>query len=45
MGQMIRDVKLAVNGKCSVELLNRPVGNPPSVEEIVNRIKKESGVL
>lgn len=45
MGQMIRDVKLAVNGKAPVELLNRPVGNPPSVEEIVERIKKESEVL
>ena len=43
MGQMIRDVKLAVNGKAEVELLNRPVGNPPSVEEIVERLKKESG--
>ena len=44
MGQMIRDIKLAVNGKCPVGLLNRPVGNPPSVEEIVERLKKESGV-
>ena len=42
MGQMIRDIKLAVNGKVPVELINRPVGNPPSVEEIVERIKKES---
>lgn len=42
MGQMIRDVKLAVNGKCPVELLNKPVGNPPSVEEIVKKIKKEN---
>ena len=45
MGQMIRDIKLAVNGKAPVELLNRPVGNPPSVEEIVERVKKESEVL
>ena len=45
MGQMIRDVKLAVNGKVPVKLLNKPVGNPPSVEEIVSGIKKESEVL
>ena len=45
MGQMFRDIKLAVNGKATVELLNRPVGNPPSVEEIVEKIKKESEVL
>ena len=44
MGQMIRDIKLAVNGKVPVELLNRPVGNPPSVEDIVERIIKESEV-
>ncbi len=45
MGQMIRDIKLAVNGKAPVELLNKPVGNPPSVDEIVERVKKESEVL
>ena len=44
MGQMIRDIKLAVNGKVPVELINRPVGNPPSVDEIVERIKKESEI-
>ena len=42
MESMIRDIKLAVNGKVPVELINRPVGNPPSVDEIVERIKKES---
>ena len=45
MGQMIRDVKLAVNGRAQVELLNRPVGTPPSVEEIVEKLKKESGIV
>ncbi len=45
MGQMIKDIRLAVNGKVPVELLNRPVGNPPSVDEIVEKIKKESEVL
>lgn len=34
MGQMINDVKLAVNGKAKVDLLNRPVGQWLSVEEI-----------
>ena len=34
MGQMIRDVKIAVNGKSRVDLINRPVGQWLSVEEI-----------
>jgi len=34
MGQMIRDVKIAVNGKSKVDLINRPVGQWLSVEEI-----------
>ena len=37
MGQMINDVKLAVNGKADVELLNKGVGAPPSVDDIVER--------
>lgn len=40
MGQMIRDVKLAVNGAVPVELINRPVGTPPDPEEIVAQIKE-----
>lgn len=39
MGQMIQDVKLAVNGACPVELVNKGVGAPPSVEEIISRIE------
>lgn len=35
MGQMINDVKLAINGNATVELLNKPVGAPPNVDEIV----------
>ena len=38
MGQMIRDVKLAVNGKASVDLINRPVGQWLSVEEITDGV-------
>lgn len=34
MGQMLTDVKLAVNGKAEVDLINRPVGQWLSVEEI-----------
>lgn len=37
MGQMINDVKLAINGNATVELLNKPVGAPPNVDEIVER--------
>ena len=37
MGQMINDVKLAINGNAKVELLNRPVGAPPNVDEIVEK--------
>ena len=35
MGQMYKDVRYAVNGKSSVTLVNRPVGEWLSVEEIV----------
>ena len=34
MGQMVRDVKLAVNGKIPVEFFGKPVGSWPSVEDI-----------
>lgn len=39
MGQMVRDVKLAVNGACPVELIHKPVGIPPVPEEIVEQIE------
>ena len=39
MGQMINDVKLAVNGNCPVELINKGVGAPPTAAEIVSRIE------
>lgn len=38
MGQMLRDVKLAVNGKVPVEFFGKPVGQWLSVEDIVERI-------
>ena len=37
MGQMLYDVKLAVNGNCPVEFINRGVGAPPSPEEIAQK--------
>lgn len=40
MGQMVDDIRLAVNGKVPVELINKGVGTPPSPEEIVSRIEE-----
>jgi 2-oxoglutarate/2-oxoacid ferredoxin oxidoreductase subunit alpha len=40
MGQMVNDVRLAVNGACPVELINKGVGAPPSAKEIVTRIEE-----
>lgn len=40
MGQMFKDVKLAINGKSNVELINRPCGEWLSVEEIVSSVEK-----
>ncbi len=39
MGQMFYDVKMAVNGACPVELVNKGVGAPPSAQEIASRIE------
>lgn len=39
MGQMINDVKLAVNGAVPVELYNKPVGAPPDAESIAEHVK------
>lgn len=41
MGQMLRDVKLAVNGHAQVEFLGKPVGQWLSVEEITDEIVKQ----
>ena len=40
MGQMVNDVRLAVNGACPVELINKGVGAPPSAKEIVTQIEE-----
>ena len=37
-GQMVEDVRLAVNGRVPVDFYGRSGGNVPSVEEILNRL-------
>jgi len=39
MGQMVYDVRLAVNGKVPVELINKGVGAPPSSEDIAQQVE------
>lgn len=41
MGQMVRDVKLAVNGKVPVEFFNKPTGQWLSVEDITEEIIRQ----
>ena len=43
MGQMVEDVRLAVNGKASVSFYGRPGGAVLSVEEILSTIQSSSG--
>lgn len=43
MGQMVNDVKLAINGNANVDLINRPVGQWLSVEEITDGVNKILG--
>jgi 2-oxoglutarate ferredoxin oxidoreductase subunit alpha len=38
-GQMVEDVRLAVNGQAKVEFLGRAGGGIPTEEEIINRIR------
>ena len=40
MGQMVQDVKLAVNGTVPVELINKGVGAPPAPEDIAAEIEE-----
>src|SRR5579872_2605233 len=44
-GQMLEDVRLAVNGKVPVEFYGRVGGNVPSVEELHNEVIKRVGAL
>lgn len=43
MGQMLRDVKLSVNGEVPVEFFGKSVGQWLSVEEIINEIERLNG--
>ncbi len=40
MGQMVNDVRLAVNGKAPVELIHKGVGAPPDPEDILTQIEE-----
>jgi len=40
MGQMVEDVRLAVDGKAPVEFLGRPGGGLPTTEEILAAVRK-----
>jgi pyruvate/2-oxoacid:ferredoxin oxidoreductase alpha subunit len=42
-GQMVDDVRLAVNGKLPVEFYGRMGGNVPTTEEIMEQVKKMIG--
>jgi 2-oxoglutarate ferredoxin oxidoreductase subunit alpha len=42
MGQMFKDVKYSVEGKSNVSLINRPVGEWLSVDEIVEAVEQRS---
>lgn len=42
MGQMLKDVKLAVNGQVPVEFFGKPVGQWLSVEDITDQILKQA---
>jgi 2-oxoglutarate ferredoxin oxidoreductase subunit alpha len=39
-GQMVEDVRLAVNGSAQVDFLGRSGGGIPGEEEIINRVNK-----
>jgi hypothetical protein len=44
-GQMVDDVRLAVNGKKPVEFYGRMGGNVPAIKELVREIKRMMRVL
>lgn len=43
MGQMVKDVRLAVNGKVPVEFFGKPVGSMIAVEDLVAEIERQAG--
>jgi pyruvate/2-oxoacid:ferredoxin oxidoreductase alpha subunit len=44
-GQMVEDVRLALNGKKPVEFYGRVGGNVPSVEELLGKIDEQTAAL
>jgi pyruvate/2-oxoacid:ferredoxin oxidoreductase alpha subunit len=44
-GQMVEDVRLALNGKKNIEFYGRVGGNVPSVEELLARIEEQTAAL
>ena len=44
MGQMVEDVRLAINGRCPVEFVGRTGGLVPSPDEVLAAIRKMAGV-
>ena len=45
MGQMLKDVKIAVNGKAPVEFFGKPTGQLLSVESIAEEIEKQYSTI
>ncbi|HLW84302.1 MAG TPA: 3-methyl-2-oxobutanoate dehydrogenase subunit VorB [Candidatus Sulfotelmatobacter sp.] len=44
-GQMLEDVRLALNGKKDIEFYGRVGGNVPSVEELLSKIEEQTSAL
>ena len=44
MGQMVEDVRLAVNGRCPVEFIGRTGGLVPTPDEVLHAIRKLAGL-
>jgi 2-oxoisovalerate ferredoxin oxidoreductase alpha subunit len=44
-GQMLEDVRLALNGRKAIEFYGRVGGNVPSVEELLGRIEEQTAAL
>ncbi len=44
MGQMVEDVRLAVNGRCPVEFVGHTGGVVPTPDEVLGAIRKMAGV-
>jgi len=45
MGQMVEDVRLAVEGRKPVKFYGRAGGNVPAADELVEQIRRLEGVV